>query len=61
MAAGLFDMSVPEVQNRVTISGAIEIGRAPGGGGVTVTFRVPRERLVRKGLWELVSGQYGLY
>lgn len=58
-AAGLFDMSVPEVQNRVTISGAIEIGRAPG--VVTITFRVPRERLVRKGLWELVSGQYGLY
>ena len=55
MAAGLFDMSVPEVQNRVTISGAIEIGRAPG--VVTITFRVPRERLARKGLWELVSGQ----
>ena len=59
MAAGLFDMSVPEVQNRGTISGAIEIGRAPG--VVTITFRVPRERLARKGFWELVSGQYGLY
>ena len=30
-SAALFDMSVPEVMNRVTITGAIEIGRAPQG------------------------------
>lgn len=58
-AGQLFDMSVPEVMNRVTISGAIEIGRAPG--VVTVSLRVPREKLVAKGLWELVQKQYRLY
>ncbi|MCL2616182.1 MAG: acetamidase/formamidase family protein [Defluviitaleaceae bacterium] len=38
-ASNLLDMSVDEVKNRVTISGAIEIGRAPG--VVIITFRVP--------------------
>ncbi|MFR5601385.1 MAG: acetamidase/formamidase family protein [Lachnospiraceae bacterium] len=57
-AAELFKMSVPEVQNRVTISGAIEIGRAPG--VVTITFRVPREKLVETGLWTLAAEQYQL-
>lgn len=57
-AAGLFGMTVPEVQNRVTISGAIEIGRAPG--VVTITFRVPKERLQDVGLWDMVAEQYHL-
>ncbi len=55
----LFDMTVPEVMNRVTISGAIEIGRAPG--VVAITFRVPREKLEAKKLWDLVRDQYHLY
>ena len=58
-AADLFDMTVPEVMNRVTITGAIEIGRAPG--VVTISLRVPVERLKEKGLWELVRDQYHLY
>ena len=32
-------MTVPEVKNRATITGAIEIGRNPG--VVQVTFRAP--------------------
>ncbi len=58
-AAELFDMSVPEVMNRTTITGAVEIGRAPG--VVTVTFRVPVEKLEEKGLWELVRNQYHMW
>ena len=58
-AAELFDMTVPEVMNRTTITGAIEIGRAPG--VVTITFRVPKARLEAKNLWELVQEQYKLY
>ena len=29
-AAALFDTTVPEVKNRATITGAVDIGRAPG-------------------------------
>ena len=58
-AAELFDMSIPEVMNRTTITGAVEIGRAPG--VVTVTFRVPVEKLEEKGLWELVRNQYHMW
>jgi formamidase len=47
-AAELLDMSVPEVKNRATISGAIEIGRHPG--VVHVTFRAPADRLEARGL-----------
>ena len=58
-AAELFDMTVPEVMNRTTITGAIEIGRAPG--VVTITFRVPKAKLEAKNLWDLVQEQYKLY
>ncbi|MEI7846433.1 MAG: acetamidase/formamidase family protein [Chloroflexota bacterium] len=57
-AADLFEMSVPEVKNRATITGAIEIGRAPG--VVQITFRVPLARLEKAGLLPLVRAQYGL-
>ena len=57
-AADLFDMTVPEVMNRATITGAIEIGRAPG--VVTVSLRVPAEKLKAKGLWGLAREQYGM-
>ena len=57
-AAALLDMSVPEVKNRATITGAIEIGRAPG--VVHVTLRAPLERLKRRGLLPFVSAQYGI-
>lgn len=56
-AATLFEMSVPEVKNRATITGAIEIGRHPG--VVQVTFRVPLDRLQNKGLLPFAQDQYG--
>jgi len=56
-AAALLDMSVPEVMNRATISGAIEIGRAPG--VVQVTFRAPVDRLEARGLADYAREQYG--
>jgi formamidase len=56
-AAELLGMEVPEVKNRATISGAIEIGRHPG--VVQVTFRAPLERLEARGLMPYVRDQYG--
>ncbi len=56
-AARLFDMTVPEVKNRATITGAIEIGRHPG--VVQVTFRVPLDRLEKAGLLAYAQEQYG--
>jgi formamidase len=47
-AADLLRLSVPEVMNRATIAGAIEIGRAPG--VVQVTFRAPASGLEAAGL-----------
>lgn len=57
-AAELLDMTVPEVKNRATITGAIEIGRHPG--VVQVTFRAPLDRLKGKGLHLFARDQYGL-
>jgi acetamidase/formamidase len=57
-AAAVLDMPVPEVMNRATISGAIEIGRAPG--VVQVTFRAPLEALAARGLDDLAREQYEL-
>jgi acetamidase/formamidase len=56
-AAELLDMTVPEVKNRATISGAIEIGRHPG--VVHVTFRAPVERLEARGLAGYAGEMYG--
>jgi acetamidase/formamidase len=55
-AAELLSMEVPEVMNRATISGAIEIGRHPG--VVQVTFRAPLDRLEARGLLPYVRDQY---
>jgi len=57
-AAALFDMTVPEVMNRITLTGGIDIGRAPG--IVLVTMKVPTDKLREKGIWELVKEQYRL-
>ena len=57
-AADLLGMTVPEVKNRATITGAIEIGRHPG--VAQVTFRAPLDRLERVGLLPFVQDQYGL-
>jgi formamidase len=55
-AATLLSMSVSEVKNRATITGAIELGRHPG--VVHVTFLAPVERLEPLGLLPLVRSQY---
>jgi formamidase len=55
-AAELLDMTVPEVRNRATIAGAIEIGRHPG--VVHVTFRAPADRLEARGLLGYAKEQY---
>jgi formamidase len=57
-AARLLDLSVPEVRNRATITGAIEIGRNPG--VVQVTFLAPVMSLEAAGLLDLAEEQYGL-
>jgi acetamidase/formamidase len=56
-AAELIGVEVPEVLNRATISGAIEIGRSPG--VVQVTFRAPVEALAERGLMPYIERQYG--
>ena len=53
----LLGISVPEVKNRATITGAIEIGRHPG--VVQVTFRAPVSLLERCSLAGLAREQYG--
>src|SRR3954467_723025 len=55
-AAELLGLSVPEVMNRATIAGAIEIGRAPG--VVQVTFRAPVAALEACGLLTYAMEQY---
>jgi len=55
-AAGVLGMEVPEVMNRATISGAIEIGRAPG--VIHVTLRAPVRALAACGLDGLAREQY---
>ncbi|XJZ27802.1 acetamidase/formamidase family protein [Bacillota bacterium Lsc_1132] len=55
-AANLFNISVPEVMNRATITGSIEIGRHPG--VVTITFLAPINYLNQIGLTEMAKRQY---
>ncbi|MBO1002005.1 acetamidase/formamidase family protein [Pseudogracilibacillus auburnensis] len=55
-AANFFDITIPEVMNRSTINGAIEIGRHPG--VVTVTFLAPESYLDNKGLLDIVKEHY---
>jgi acetamidase/formamidase len=57
-AAELLGMDVPEVKNRATVAGAIEIGRHPG--VVHVTLRAPLDRLEERGLLPYVRDQYGI-
>jgi formamidase len=57
-AAELLGMEVPEVMNRATVAGAIEIGRHPG--VVQVTLRAPLERIEERALAPYVRDQYGI-
>lgn len=56
-AAELLGMSVPEVKNRATAAGAIEIGRHPG--VVQITLRAPAARLEERGLLHYARELYG--
>ncbi|OOE00950.1 acetamidase [Anoxybacillus kestanbolensis] len=55
-AAEVLGITVPEVMNRATITGSIEIGRHPG--VVTVTFLCPVKYLDKIGITQLVRDQY---
>ena len=57
-AANLLGMTVPQVMNRVTITGGLEIGRAPG--TCTATFRAPTAKLKELGLYDMIKAQYCL-
>ena len=57
-AARLLDVTVPEVKNRATITGAIAIGRHPG--VVQITFRAPADKLEELGLLSFARDQYGV-
>jgi acetamidase/formamidase len=55
-AAALFKIDVPEVMNRATITGSIDIGRNPG--VVTVTFLAPKDYLSKAGILDQVEEMY---
>ncbi|HSW35063.1 MAG TPA: acetamidase/formamidase family protein [Candidatus Limnocylindrales bacterium] len=55
-AGALLNISVSEVKNRITINGAVEIGRLPG--VVTTTFLVPIAKIKETALADLVIKQY---
>ena len=57
-AAQLLSITVPEVMNRATITGGIEIGRLPG--VVQITFRAPLSSLESAGLLPFVRSNMGL-
>jgi formamidase len=57
-AAALLGMGVPEVRNRATVTGAIEIGRLPG--VVQVTFLAPIINLEQAGLLPFTQEAYYL-
>ena len=57
-AADLLSLTVPEVMNRATITGGIEIGRHPG--VIQVTFLAPLSALEKAGLLPFAQEQYGL-
>jgi formamidase len=56
-AAELLSLSVPEVMNRATITGGIEISRHPG--VIQVTFLAPLTALEKAGLLTFAEEQYG--
>jgi formamidase len=57
-AADLLSMTVPEIMNRATITGAIEIGRHPG--VVQITFLAPLTAIEKAGLLPFAQEQYGI-
>jgi len=57
-AAKLFNMSVEEARNRVTVTGAVEIGRLPG--IVQVSMQVPIRILEELGVADIIIKHYKL-
>jgi formamidase len=57
-AAKTLGITVPEVKNRSTINGGLEIGRYPG--TATVTFLAPVNLLKDIGIYDLVKEHYNL-
>lgn len=57
-AADVLGLSVPEVMNRATMAGAIEIGRNPG--VIRVTFRAPLGLLDARGIGGFARSLYDL-
>lgn len=57
-AAAVLNMSVPEVMNRSTITGSIDVGRYPG--TMTITFLAPIPALEKAGLSAISRKQYDL-
>ena len=55
-SAELLGVTVPEIRNRATITGSIEIGRAPG--VVQVTFLAPSDKMGELGLLGLANDMY---
>ncbi len=55
-ASKLFGTSIPEIMNRCTISGSIDVGRYPG--TITATFLAPAKYLEKCGILEIVKNQY---
>ncbi len=55
-AAELLGTTVPEIRNRATITGSIEIGRHPG--VVHVTFLAPTDKVEELGLLGFANDQY---
>ncbi|WP_349681884.1 acetamidase/formamidase family protein [Desulfurella sp.] len=55
-ASKVLGISIPEVKNRATITGAIEIGRLPG--TVSATFLAPISLLKNAGLYDIVCKKY---
>lgn len=56
-AAKLLGMTLDQVRNRSTISGAVDVGRLPG--FVQLSLLVPEDTLQRLGILHLVEAQYG--
>ena len=54
--ASFTGLPLPEIKNRCTITGQVEIGRLPG--VVQVTMLVPKEILEKRNLWETVLAHY---
>lgn len=55
-AANLFETSIPEIMNRCTITGSIDVGRYPG--IITATFLAPVKYLEKCKIAHIVKTQY---